>query len=596
MFRLLLLLALLASPTLTQKADKRRAFYRRSTTTTAVPVPDDDDIGSTEAKQSENQPGEGLYTVSDSFAISGGSSSSSSSGDSIGKGSSFKPITTSGDKQTSFAEYNFGGTKLSDTSDSSSDEDYGFKNHKAHTSTHSNGFKPSGTFDFLNNDYTRTSLDTKPKTSVTSKFSISHPTPTKTSFTGRLDYLDDSTEYDVYSNLKTGSHYKALQKNLAGATGSPFSTFSGSSLSFDGKVKKLPPSYEDYGLGSTPTKHKKNKLSLDDDTFGGTGSYGIGSTFGVGKIENFFSSGGKKKNPYGFGEPPLVKSAVSTLKHFGEGLLGKPEKASSYDYDSDEGGFGSQKFKPFGKGGSLTNNFQLDDSDESDEHAYVKQKFPKPHSSYGPKPQKPITPEYESDFDVKNIKLPGAHNNFRPHTRTKHTQHKSKQHGSAIDNPNPLEFRPNFKLQDVPNLYPDEHIGAGIAAKGQIENFLNSEHAFKGENIRTTHYLDGHPGKKPTYQQYLKSQEDEKLEKEALKAQIEYLKAQAAKRPAELRQRPPGPAPFPQHSLGPAPSRPRGRPVRRIPGAHVPLGVKGPGLPPRIPHYNDRPYSISFKL
>ncbi|XP_058444019.1 uncharacterized protein LOC131425829 [Malaya genurostris] len=577
MLRLILLVTLLASPTLTQKAEKRRAFYRRTTTTTVAPVQDDSD--SSESKNSDSGAGEGLYTVSDSFAINGGSSSSSS-GDSIGKGSSFKPITSNGDKLTSFSEYNFGGTKLSDSGDSNSDEDYGFKNHKSQLPT--NSFKPSGSFDFLNNDFSKTSLDSKPKTSVTNKFTISHPTPTKTSYTGRLDHLDDSTEYEIYSNLKTGSNYKAQKKNYAGTAGSlPFSTFSGSSLGFDGKVKKLPSSYDDFGLGSTTSlKNKKNKLSLDDDTFGGVGSFGVSSNFGVGKLENIYSSGGKKKNPYGFGEPPLVKSAVSTLKYFGEGLLGKPEKASSslYDIDSIEGGFGSSKFKPYGKGSSLKNSFQLDDSDESDE-AFVKQKFPKPHSSYGPKPQKPITPEYESDFDVKNIKLPGAHNKFRPHSHTKPTLHKSKPHGSDIDNPNPLEFRPNFKLQDVPNLYPDEHLGAGIAAKGQIENFLNAEHAFKNEGFRPTHF------------QLLKSQEDEKLEKEALKAQIEFLKAQAAKRPAELRQRPPGPGPFPPHAHGP-----RGRPVRRIPGHNVPLGIKGPSLPPRVPHFNDRPYSISFKL
>ncbi|XP_055523854.1 uncharacterized protein LOC129717749 isoform X6 [Wyeomyia smithii] len=506
MIRWILLMALLASPGLSQKAEKRRAFYRRTTTTTAAPV--QKEIESTESKQTDKG-GEGLYTVGDSFAIG------ASSGDNVGKGSSFKPITSNGDKLTSFSEYNFGGTKLSDSSDPDSDEDYGLapRNHKPQLPiSPTNSYKPSGSFDFFNNDYSKPSLDTKPKTSITSKFSISHPTPTK-------------------------------------------NTYTGSPLSFEAKVKKLPSSYDDYGLSTITTKNKKNKLSLDDDTFGGTGgSYGISNNFGV----------------------------------------GKPEKASAslYDIDSSESGFGSSKFKPY-KGSSLTNSYHLDSSDESDE-TFVKQKFPKLHSSYGSIPQKPIT-EYESDFDVKNIKLPGAHNKFRPHTNTKSNPYKSKLHASDIDNPNPLEFRPNFKLQDVPNLYPDEHIGASIAAKGQIENFLNAEHGFKA----TTHFLDGHPGKKPTYQQFLKSQEDEKLEKEALKAQIEYLKAHASKRPSEIRQRPPGPPgpPFPQHPVGPQHAHGgRGRPVRRIPGAHLPLGVKAPHPAPRIPHFNDRPYSISFKL
>lgn len=90
-------MALLASPTLSQKAERRRAFYRRTTTTsTATPIAED--IASSESKFNDNA-GEGLYTVGDSFTIGGGASSSSS-GDNIGKGSAFKPVTSSGDKLT----------------------------------------------------------------------------------------------------------------------------------------------------------------------------------------------------------------------------------------------------------------------------------------------------------------------------------------------------------------------------------------------------------------------------------------------------------------------------------------------------------------
>ncbi|XP_065091498.1 uncharacterized protein LOC135712484 isoform X2 [Ochlerotatus camptorhynchus] len=561
MLRWILVVALLASPALSINAEKRRAFYRKTTTTsTAAPVVEDN--SSSESKFTDNK-GEGLYTVADSFIIGGGSSSSSP-GDSVGKGSVFKPITSSGDKLTSFSEYNFGSTKLSEPNDSGSDEDYviNLKNIKPlKPSSNSNSYKPSGSFDFLNNDFSKSSLDSKTKSSFTNKFSISHPTPTKSSVTGKLDHLDDSTEYEIYSSLKSANSYKSSPKNSR-QTILPLGTFSGTSLNFDGKVKKLPSySFDDSALASyTSNKNKKNKLSLDDDTFGGGSSFGLNSNFGV-------------------------------------GLLGKPEKQSSslYGIDSEESGFGSSNFKPFGKGSSgsssssFKNTFNLDSSEESEE-IFSKPKFPKLHSSYGTKLKSHNT-EYESDFDVKNIKLPGALTKFRPNTFTKPSQHKNKQHGSDIDNPNPLEFRPNFKLQDVPNLYPDDHIGAGIAAKGQIENFLNAEHSFRNEPIRTTHFLDGHPGKKGQYQQFLKSQEDEQFEKEALKAQIEYLKAQAAKRPSEGRQRPSGPPISIKH--GPVP--PRGRPVRRIPPLG-PLGAKQSRPPARIPHYNDRPYSISFKL
>ncbi|XP_019548388.3 uncharacterized protein LOC109418620 isoform X2 [Aedes albopictus] len=553
MLRWILLMALLASPTLSQKAERRRAFYRRTTTTsTATPIAED--IASSESKFNDNA-GEGLYTVGDSFTIGGGASSSSP-GDNIGKGSAFKPVTSSGDKLTSFSEYGFGGTKLSESNDSGSDEDYGInlKNIKPlKPSSNSNSFKSSGAFDFLNNDYSKPSSDSKLKSTYSNKFSISHPTPTKSSLTGKLDHLHDSTEYEIYSSLKSANSYKTSLNNFGASTNLPIGTFSGSSLNFDGKVKKLPSySFDDSALASFTSNKKKNKLSLDDDTFGGSSSFGHSNNFGV----------------------------------------GKPEKQSSsyYGIDSEESGFGNSKFKPFGKGSggsssSFKNTYNLD-SDESEE-VYTKPKSPKLHSSYGTKLKPSHNTEYESDFDVKNIKLPGALNKFRPNNFPKSTSHKSK-HGSDIDNPNPLEFRPNFKLQDVPNLYPDEHIGAGIAAKGQIENFLNSEHSFRNQPVRTTHYLDGHPGKKGQYNEYLKSQEDEQFEKEALKAQIEYLKAQAAKRP-EVRQRPPGP-PI-KHGSAP----PRGRPVRRIPQL-APLGAKQSRPPVRIPHYNDRPYSVSFKL
>ncbi|XP_062540389.1 uncharacterized protein LOC134208541 isoform X5 [Armigeres subalbatus] len=455
MLRLILVVVLLAAPTFSN-AERRRAYYRKTTTTsTAAPIVEE--TSSSEAKYHDSA-GEGLYTVGDSFTIGGGFSSSTPR-DNIAKGSAFKPVTSSGDKLTSFSEYGYGGTQISDHNDSGSDEDYGInlKNIKPlKSSSSSSSFKPSGSFDFLNTDYLKSPSDSKTKTSYTNKFSISHPNPTKSSLTGKVDHLDDSTEYEIYSSLKSANSYKTSLNNLGLSKNLPYEAISGSSLNFDGKVKKLSSfSFDDSALASyTSNKNKKNKLSLDDDSFGGGSSFGLSNNFGVGKLDNPFSSGGKFTNPYGFGEPPLVKSAVSTLKHFGAGLL-----------------------------------------------------------------------------------------------------------------------------------------GAGIAAKGQIENFLNAEHSFRNEPIRTTHFLDGHPGKKGQYNQFLKSQEDEQFEKEALKAQIEYLKAQASKRPVAEVRRPPGPPPSAKINSGP----PRGRPVRRIPQL-APLGAKQSRPPVRIPHYNDRPYSISFKL
>ncbi|XP_055609695.1 uncharacterized protein LOC129756719 isoform X2 [Uranotaenia lowii] len=647
MLRLLFLVALLTSPALSKTGgdERRRGLFRRNkpTTTTSTEASIvQEDSSSAESKyvlDNHSHHSEGLYTVGDSFTIGTGSSSgpsvSSSGGSSSfgGRGSGFKQSSgTIGDKISSYTDFTFGDAKLSNAKDFTSDEDIGlgFKNHKLPT-TNANSYKSAGNFDFLSKDFLKPSLDAKPKTSFTSKFSISHPTPSKSSVQGKLDHLDDSTEYEIYSSLKSGSSFKSpySKKFPSAQSVSPLTTLSGSSFSFEGNVKKLPSGFDDYGTipssGKT-NKHKKNKLSLDDDTFGGSSAFG--------------ATGGS----------------------FGVGLLGKPEKASNpysqFDTDnSGEGGFGNSKFKPYGKitsgsSSGFKNSFSLDNSDELDDPFAPKHKFPKPHSasasssSFASQSLKPISTEFDTDFDLKNIQLPGAHNSkLRPNTFTKPKSHKSKLYGPNIDNPNPLEFKPNFKLQDVPNLYPAEHnLGAGIAAKGQIENFLNSKHPFgEPEPIKTTHFLDGNPLKKGRYPEFSSPSEEELVEKEALRAQIEYLKAQAAK---PSRKRPgknngpkspsfagstnqhsfsssfgtsfgasahgpssfaavspggsfshgpresfnKGPNPIPAH--GPVGPQRGPRPVRRIP----PLGIKGPHPGSRIPHFNDRPFSVSFKL
>ncbi|XP_055633146.1 uncharacterized protein LOC129773550 isoform X2 [Toxorhynchites rutilus septentrionalis] len=598
MLRLFLIVTLLASPIAAKNVERRRLNYRRSTTTTTAPAVEDND--SSEIKYNDNG-NDGFYKPGDSHTINGGQSTYPN-GDGNGKENSFKPITINGDKIKAFSEYTIGSTKYSDPSDFDSEEKYGYglKNHKAVT-TNTNSFKPSSNLDFLSSDYRIPNQDTKQKASATNKFSVYHPIPTKPTLTG-------------------------------------------SSL-FDGKVKKLSYNFpDDYDLGTTTTKYKKNKLSTDDDSFGESTSYGVGHSYGVGKPERGFHNGGKKKSSYNFGEPPH-----SPLKNYGDGVVGKNDKTSStiYDTDSEESGFGSAKFKPFAKGNGYSNSFIIDVNDDSSE-SFAKPKIPKLHSSFDASPTNPLA-QYDSDFDVKNIKLPGIQTKNRPPAFTIQSQLRSKQQGSDIDNPNPLEFRPNFKLQDVPNLYPDEHLGSGAVSKTQLENFLHAEQAFVDDAIRT-HYQDGGnpPPKKGHHQQFLKQQEDDHLEKEALKAQIEFLKAQAAKRPAEFKQRPPGGQNpyngFPQnpnqphiqgpqnfghhnpqgpqiphnlgpnsqgpHSLGPqhlgpgnfghrnhgppGPLGPRGRPVRRTPPLTAQLKATLPLA--RVPHFNERAYSISFKV
>ncbi|XP_053678227.1 uncharacterized protein LOC128728622 [Anopheles nili] len=658
-----------------QGAERRRPLYRRgSTTTTASPLTDD-----SEGSESKFKPnGKDLYTVSDSYPVSDGIGASGPAG-------SFK---SDGDKLTSFSEYSFGSTKLSDGgggldgSDEETSFGSSFKNHKKAsllptTNAGSKDRKPAGgAFDFLNGDYAKpkvtssgthlldtSSLAGKSKgvpSSISSKFSISHPTPSSSKVAGKLAHLDDSTEYDVYAGLGQTTGKGKLGVNggkLRGNAASPFPSTVGSSGGFEGKVKKVPFKYEDGGLASLSGKgsKQKSKLPLDEDTFGsgslasasnpfpGLGGFDSGS-FGAGlkqQQQQQIGTSGASKSKFNFAEPPpLVKSTLNTLKHFGEGLIGNGNGAgrAPYEVESDEN---SYKFGTyFGKGpfGAAEESYE-----SSSEPLAKGPKYPK----LGGVGTSTVGGKFATDFDVKNIKLTGdggaygtlghklpgtlskntpphhkhtqpvsAPQHHVPHHHHQYHHHQQQQlqpqqhlqqqpqqqqqpphsasHAHAhtltttgsIDNPNPLDFRPKFKLQDVPNLYPADHLGAGIAAKGQIENFLNSEHALKDESLVAQLLGDGSPASRPHYHQFLKSQEDEKLEKEALRQQIEYLKAQAAKRPVDVGN--PNRPPIVSNAQ-------KFRPVRRIP-SHVRLGVKAPYPLPRIPHYNDRPYSISFKI
>ncbi|XP_049543267.1 uncharacterized protein LOC125955925 [Anopheles darlingi] len=243
--------------------------------------------------------------------------------------------------------------------------------------------------------------------------------------------------------------------------------------------------------------------------------------------------------------------------------------------------------------------------------------------------------KFATDFDVKNIKLTdGGASVFGGHSTKyqvgggatgssntqgytgKHTPHHTKQ--QQHQQQQQQQLHPH---QGVGHAGPGQHLhhhqqqqqqqhgphhapphatphatGAGIAAKGQIESFLNSEHGLKDESLvaqllgqqQSGGGGGGAGAGRPHYHTLQKSKEEEQLEKEALRQQIEYLKAQAAKRPVDL---------SPSNPARPAivSNAQKFRPVRRIP-THVRLGVKAPYPLPRIPHYNDRPYSISFKI
>ncbi|XP_052869741.1 uncharacterized protein LOC128275287 [Anopheles cruzii] len=624
-----------------EAAERRRPLFRRAKPSTTQAATTDDSEGS---ETKIKTPGKDLYTVSDSFSIAGNTGT-----DAAPSGS----FAADGEKLSSFSEYSFGSTKLSAGSDfhgaHGSDEESpgygaGFKNHKTNgllpTTYASNKERKQGPFDFLAGDYAKPKgslgnaagiqhsnaslLGSKLKltptlsassSAISSKFSISHsPATSGSKVNSKLAHLDDSTEYDVYSSL---GHSSSSSKSKVSGASSKYrplaasTSFTASGL--DGKVKKVPFKYEDgagssLAAGAGKGKGTKTKLALEHD--GGNVFGGFEEAYGKHQQQQQHGFQGSKGSKFNFAEPPpLVKSTLNTLKHFGEGLLGNgpdgPPYGSAYEVDSDESGlvglppsslhsgpsFGpkygspsssSTYFGHFGASPTVAESHEV-----SGERAPgLKSKFPKSSLSLAP------GGKFATDFDVKNIKLTDSAQQQHHHY---HVQHPHASHATtgSIDNPNPQDFRPNFPLQDVRNLYPAAHLGASIATKGQIESFLKSEHGAKLKDESLVGQLlgdqsSGAAASRPGhYHQLEQTKEDSALEKEALRQQIEYLKAQSAKHPVDLSGNPNRP-PIVSNAQ-------KFRPVRRIP-LHVRLGVKAPYPLPRIPHFNDRPYSISFKI
>ncbi|XP_061496988.1 uncharacterized protein LOC133391045 isoform X3 [Anopheles gambiae] len=634
-------IAALLVMTSAESIERRRPFHRRgSTTTTSYPLTIDNEGSESNFKLRGKDP----FSAKDSTPVTKIIGDSSSG--------NFK---LEGNKLTSFSEYTFGSSKqtysgpdgnISDGSISDEDKNFSsFKNHKKisllpTTNASSKDRKPnSGAFDFLNGDFVKPKVTagkahmleatsiaaqvgkTKTSSAISSKFSISHPSPSSNKASVKLAHLDDSAVYEVYASLDHSSG-----KTKFGT--SPTSSATTGSYSFEGNIKKVPLKYEE-GVTGGVAGNGRQKSKLSTDTFG-SGSLVSASNFhsSLGSFDSDNYSTGKKQqqsisnspiNKYNFAEPPsLVKSTLNTLKHFGAGLIGNDKGAVRVRYDlenKDNYKIGSN----FGKG-----RYETDENYEnSEEPAHSKGKFSGSAGSVSVGAVE-LRSKFASDFDVKNIKLVNdgvgfsnightlsgsLKNHISPHYKhsqsilnMQHHQQKQTHHQSAqslaqlhtntlgntgsLDNPKPLDFRPKFKLQDVPNLYPADHLGAGIEAKGQIENLLNAEHAPKDESLVTQLLGDGSPTSRPHYHHFLKSQEDNKLEKEALRQQIEFLKAQAAKRPVDHSN-------FNQPAI--VSNAQKFRPLHRIP-SHVRLGVKAPYPLPRIPHYNDRPYSISFKI
>lgn len=96
-------------------------------------------------------------------------------------------------------------------------------------------------------------------------------------------------------------------------------------------------------------------------------------------------------------------------------------------------------------------------------------------------------------------------------------------------------FKPNFKLQEVPNLYPSEdqfRPSLGFASNEGNGNKLFEPNSENEDYVQQQ--LANNPASRGQYQQYLKSQEDEKIEQQALLEQLKYQHTKPKPVPAPL--------------------------------------------------------------
>lgn len=185
-------------------------------------------------------------------------------------------------------------------------------------------------------------------------------------------------------------------------------------------------------------------------------------------------------------------------------LIGKSKNkptSSFLKFDDDEShGTSSYKtYKPQYAPKKITQSFYKNDrpSKIEDEFDFSIKHFPtktvprSTSSPIGPIVTKGIKfGKFENDFDVKEIGF---------------------QQGSASQDAR--KFQTNFKLRDIPHLYSDDTAGIGIAAPGQIKNYYEAVDSEIDGKIRQKLQNDQNPASRGQFQQYLKSKEDERLEK-----------------------------------------------------------------------------------
>jgi hypothetical protein len=146
--------------------------------------------------------------------------------------------------------------------------------------------------------------------------------------------------------------------------------------------------------------------------------------------------------------------------------------------------------------------------------------------------------KYRSEFGLKNIHLADNISNGKGTFTNSQSSHKL-----PSEFVNPYDFKPSFKLQDVPNLYPSESYGQSSASRGQIQNYLRAEHRIKDEILKQNLLNNPNPAARGQLQQFYKAKEDERIEQEVVLEQLKNQQLGPARPQSFGGQRPKGPRP-----------------------------------------------------
>lgn len=149
------------------------------------------------------------------------------------------------------------------------------------------------------------------------------------------------------------------------------------------------------------------------------------------------------------------------------------------------------------------------------------------------KPKFQTSSPFKTKFtDTSNFKVSS---DFKVASESHQPQFQKTKFGSDFNNFNAFkqDFKPDFKLQEVPNLYPSEdQFRPSVGYPGANGNQLFEPNSDNNEDY--IKQLAKNPASKGQYQQYLKAQEDEKIEQQAVQEQLKYQQQQQPKAPPKL--------------------------------------------------------------